>query len=177
MASTKSGVATQLKLLNGKFRNLKDLKEMFSTPYEIYKLVQKSPKRNTRLDQIRSSTKNVSKGIHTLFPARWTVRGDALAAFIDNYIELMDLCGWSLQDTSETVMKARLQSVKAVMSTFQFLFSCSLGKIILKQTDNLSKTLQSPSISSVQGQKIANLVTKMLSKVRCDEKFEFFGLI
>ena len=29
--------------------------------------------------------------MHNLCPTRWTVRGDALAAFIDNYTELMDL--------------------------------------------------------------------------------------
>ena len=46
---------------------------------------------------------------------RWTVRGDALAAFINNYTELMDLWNWSLQVTSDTEMKARLQDVKAVM--------------------------------------------------------------
>ena len=46
---------------------------------------------NTRLVQIRNSTKNKSKGIHTLCPTRWTVLGDALAAFIDNYTELKDL--------------------------------------------------------------------------------------
>ena len=109
MAGTKSGVAIELKLLNGKclfthcygyalnlpvgdvIRNLKYLKEMFCTAYKICKLVKKSPKRNTRLDQIRNSTKNESKGIHTLCPTRWTVRGDALAVFIDNYTELMDL--------------------------------------------------------------------------------------
>ena len=84
MAGIKSGVGTQLKLLNGKclfthcyrhalnlavgdvIRNLKDLKEMFSTAYEICKLVKKSPKPNTRLDQIRNSTKNELKEIHTL---------------------------------------------------------------------------------------------------------------
>ena len=71
-------------------------------------------------------------------------------------------------------MKARLQGVNAVMSTFQFLFSCSLGKIILKQTDNLSKTLQNPSISPAQGQEIAHLVIETFSKDRCDEKFELF---
>ena len=54
----------------------------------MYKLVKKTPKRNTRLDQIRNSTKTESKGINTLCPTRGTVRGDALAAFIDNYSEL-----------------------------------------------------------------------------------------
>ena len=59
MAGTKSGVAIELKLLNGKclfthcyayalnlpvgdvIRNLKYLKEMFCTAYEIFKLIKK----------------------------------------------------------------------------------------------------------------------------------------
>ena len=49
-------------------------------------------------------------------------RGDALAAFIANHIALMDLWDWTLQATSDTEMKVRLEGVKAVMSTFQFLF-------------------------------------------------------
>ena len=120
MADTKSGDATQLKLLNGKclftycyehtlnltvgdvIQNLKDLKEMFSTAYEIYKLTKKSPKGNTRLDQIQNSTKTESKGKHVLCPTRWAVRGDALATFIDNYTELMGLWDWSLQASSDT---------------------------------------------------------------------------
>ena len=87
-------------------------------------------------------------------PTRWTVHGDALAIFIENYTELMDLWDWSLQTTSDTEIKARLQVVEAVMSTFQFLFSCSLSKIILNQADNLSKTLQNPSISATQDKKL-----------------------
>ena len=71
-------------------------------------------------------------------------------------------------------MKASLQGVKAVMSTFQFLFSCSLKEIILKQADNLSKTLQNPSISTAQGQEITHLVIETLWKDRCDKKFELF---
>ena len=69
MAGSKSEVATQLKSLNGKclfaycygnalnfalgnfIRHLSNLKEMFSMAYKICKLVKKSPKRNTKLDQ------------------------------------------------------------------------------------------------------------------------------
>ena len=107
-------------------------------------------------------------------PTGWTVRGNALAAFIDNFINLMDLWDLPLQATSDTEMKARLQGIKAVMSTFQFLFSCSLRKIILKQTDSLSKILKNPSIPAAQGQEIAYLVTETLSKDRYNEKFELF---
>ena len=48
----------------------------------------------------------------------WAVRGDALAAFIANYTKLMDLWDLPLQATSDTEMKARLQGVKVVISTF-----------------------------------------------------------
>ena len=49
------------------------------------------------------------------------------------------------------------------MSTFQFLFSCSLSKIILRPADNLNKTLQNLSISVAQGQEIAYLVIELNS--------------
>ena len=95
-------------------------------------------------------------------PTRSTVLGDALATFIENCPELTDLWAWSLQATTDTEMKAKLQSVKAVTSTLQFLFSCSLGKVILKQAINLSKTLQNPSISVTQGQEVAHMVIETL---------------
>ena len=74
---------------------------------------------------------------------------------------------------SDKEMKNRLQSVKAVMSTFQFLLSCSLVEMIFKQTDHLWKTLQNWSIPAAQGQEITHLVIEMLSKDRYDEKLNY----
>ena len=53
----------------------------------------------------------------------------------------MDLWYCSLQATSDKDMKAKVQNVKAVMSNFQFSFSRFLGKMMLKETDNLNKKL------------------------------------
>ena len=80
----------------------------------------------------------------------------------------MDLWDWSLQKAGHNVL------IKAVMSTFHFLFNYFLGKIILKQADNLSKTLKSQSVSAAQGWETAHLLIKMLWKDWCDEKFELF---
>lgn len=63
----------------------------------------------------------------------------------------MDLWYCSLQATSDKDMKAKVQNVKAVMSNFQFSFSRFLVKMMLKETDNLNKTLQNPTISDAQG--------------------------
>ena len=61
-----------------------------------------------------------------------------------------------------------------MMESFDFVFCCSLSQTILRQTDNLSKTLQHSHISAAQGQKLASLVVKTLSKDRNTEMFDNF---
>ena len=114
MSGPKSGVATQIKSLNGKclythcyghalnlaagdvIKNIPRLNETFCAAYEICKLVKKSPKRNTKLDSIRESNENKSKSVHEFCPTRWTVRGEVMESFLNNYEELMELWNWSL---------------------------------------------------------------------------------
>ena len=58
----------------------------------------------------------------------------------------MDLWDWSidtLHDTlHDTEMKARIRGIQANMPTFDFVYGCSLGILLMKQTDNLSRDLQ-----------------------------------
>ena len=67
------------------------IQEKFEIQIWLYKLLQEAQK----------VTKSEAKGTQNLCPNRWTVRGNALAAFIDTYIELMDLWDWSLQATGK----------------------------------------------------------------------------
>ena len=60
------------------------------------------------------------------------------------------------------------------MKTFDFVFGCQLAVVLLRQTDNLSRTLQNPQISSAQGNSIALDVVKTLSKDRNEESFNMF---
>ena len=61
----------------------------------------------------------------------------------------------------DTEMKARIRGVQVNMPTFDFVYDCSLGILLLKQTDNLSRALQDVSCSA-----IAHCVIKTLSKDR-----------
>ena len=83
----------------------------FETAHEICKLVKKSPQRDTKLDEIQSSTKNESKAkeFNVLCPTRWTVRGDALASCIKNYYELRVMGMANIKDTE---MKARVEELE-----------------------------------------------------------------
>ena len=192
MAGAKTGVATQIKSINGKclythcyghalnlavgdsIKSVECLKGVFEVVHEICKLIKKSPKRNTKLDDMRKQSRNDSKGIHALCPTRWTVRGEALESVLNSYVELMNLWDWSIDTLHDTEMKARVRGVQANMPTFDFLYGCCLGILLLKQTDNLSRTLQDPKISAAEGNAIAQDVIKTLSKDRNDNAYNLF---
>ena len=57
-------------------------------------------------------------------------------------------------------IKARVRGVKSVMKTFDSVFGSQLAVVLLRQTDNLSRTLQNPQISAAQGNNIALDVIK-----------------
>ena len=60
------------------------------------------------------------------------------------------------------------------MPTFDFLFGCFLAIMLLKQTDNLSKTFQHSTMSAAKGNKIAQDVIETLSRDRCEISFNLF---
>ena len=84
MAGAKTGVVTQIKFINSKclfthcyehalnlavgnvLKNVPQLREALETAYEICKLIKKSPKRNTKIDELINKTKNDLKSIHAL---------------------------------------------------------------------------------------------------------------
>ena len=81
-------------------------------------LVKKSPKRNTKLDEIRNHSKNNAKSIHTFCPTRWAVRGETLESILQNHTELLELWEWSLTNVTETEMKGYIIGVIFIMKKF-----------------------------------------------------------
>ena len=48
------------------------------------------------------------------------MRGEALAAVINNHAELMELWDWLLTVSKDTELKARIRGVKRMMTTFDY---------------------------------------------------------
>ena len=67
-------------------KSVKCIGDALEVVREIGKLVKKLPQSDTKLEKIRSETKNDSRGVHDLCPTRRTVR--ALAATLNNHSEL-----------------------------------------------------------------------------------------
>ena len=75
-------------------------------------------------------------------------KSSSLQSVIENYEVFQVFWDEARDITSDSENRARITGVKAQMEKFEFLFGLCLGECILRHTDNLSKTLQSPSLSA-----------------------------
>ena len=57
------------------------------------------------------------------------------------------------------------------MTTFEYYFGVKLDFLLLKHSDNLSKTLQKTKLSAAEGQSVASLRAKTSEKTRTDDSF------
>ena len=62
------------------------------------------------------------------------------------------------------------------MKTFNFLFGSVLREMVLRHTDNLSRTLQDKVLSAAEGQQVADMVVRTLQTLRNVESFDVFWL-
>lgn len=149
------------------------MRDALDTTHEITKLIKKSPKRDTRFEALKSEMASDSPGIRVLCPTRWTVKAEALQSILSNYEVLQELWTNSL-DVRDTEMRVRILGVASQMTRFNFYFGVSLGNLILRHSDNLSRTLQKTEISAAEGQEVATMTLQTLKTLRSDTNFKLF---
>ena len=192
MCGIRSGVATQLSAIEPRalfthcyghsldlgacdsIKNSKIVKNALDVTYKVCKLLKYSPRRDSLFDKIKKDVCPGTTGFRVLCPTRWTVRAASLSSVIENYAVFQELWLECLDYTKDTETKARILGVEAQMKTFNYLFGVLLGEVILRNTDNLSHTLQHQHLSAAEGQNVASLTVKTLEKIRTDEAFALF---
>ncbi len=152
----------------------KILKDALDTTHEISELLKFSPRREAIFQKLRNEISPNYAGFRTLCPTRWTVRASSLASVINNYSIILSVWDEALTIARDTETRARLIGVQYVMSQFEYFFGIVLGEVILKHTDNLSKTLQNPKLCSSEGLKVANLKKRTLENLRDEKNFDLF---
>ena len=150
------------------------MKNTLDAIHEICKLVKSSPKRDALLQQIKQEVQADAPGIRVLCPTRWTVRADSVKSILENYSYLLELWDEAYEATKEAEARARIKGVAAQMTTFEFYFGASLAHLLLRHTDNLSRTLQHKDISAASGQQVAKSVVTTLQSLRTDSNFTLF---
>ena len=88
------------------------------------------------LENIQKTIDCATIRITLLCPTRWTVRAKSLKSILDNFDHLKTLWEWSVDNCSDTEMKARICGVNVNMGTFDFIFGAYLGELVLAHSDN-----------------------------------------
>ena len=112
--------------------------------------------------------------MHSVLQDGQYVRGTTLPSITDNHNELMSLWERSLSITNDTEMKGRIIGAQTNMKKFSFLFGSLLGEKVLMQTDNLSRSLQSPELSAIEAHQLAEAVIGSFQQERKEATFNSF---
>ena len=161
-------------------KDCKLLSDTMSTARELVILIKYSPKRETILESLKDKIEDESSdtekcgGILKLCPTRWTVTAACYDRILLNYASLLKAWEVCLEGKLETDVRARIIGCDTQMKTFNFFFGLHLSKRLFAHTDNLSKTLQSPSLSAAGGQHLANLTVEVLQNIRNEASFNAF---
>ena len=130
-------------------KQCKLMRNSLDVVHEITEFIKKSPRRNAVLQRLKQQISlESSPGIRILCPTRWTVRANALQSILSNYGVLQILWNESLEFVKETEMRSRIMGVSTYMRSFDFFFGVFLGELLLRHSDNLSRTLQTPLMSA-----------------------------
>ena len=134
-------------------KNSKIVKNALDITYKVCKLLKYLPHRDSLFDKIiKKDVCPGTTGFHVLCPTCWTVRAASLSSVIENYAVFQELWLECLDCTKDTETKTRILGVEAQIKTFNYLFGVLLGEVILRNTDNLSCTLQHQYLSAAEGQ-------------------------
>ncbi len=150
------------------------MKKALEITHEMTKLVKYSPRRQSIFNRLKDDFSPGSVGIRVLCPTRWTVRADSMLSIIKNYPVLQDLWDEATQIVHDSETVARIGGVSAQMKLFDFYFGLVLGELLLRHTDNLSRSLQKKQISACEGQQTAEKTRKTLMGIRNDKDFDLF---
>ena len=192
MSGVRNGVATQIQedepraiythcyghslnlAASDTIRKCKVMKAALETTFEITKLVKYSPRRERLFEEIKDEIAPGSPGVRVLCPTRWTVRADSMMSIIQNYNVLNELWGKACEVVKDTETIARIRGAETQMVSFEFFYGLVLGEMLLRHTDNLSRTIQKEHTSAAEGQAVAAMTTTTLSSMRSDECFDLF---
>ena len=142
------------------------------TTYEISNLVKKSLKRHAVLQKTRKDISLDYPGFRVLHLTRWAVRAESMNSILDNWVVFQQVRDKSVDRNLEPDIKGWIIGVKGQMNAFNNFYGVIVLQLVLTHSDNLSKTLQKPPLTSFQGKESADLTLKTINTLRWESEFE-----
>ena len=130
-------------------RDVKHVRDAMGITFELSKLLKYSAKHTAEYKRLKTELAPEEPRFRTWCPTRWTVRAASLKSIQTNYSVLQQsLESYTELAKNDKEMSAKCNGVRIQLVNFNFVFGVSLIAKALSLAGNLSKSLQSTTLSA-----------------------------
>ena len=95
-----------------------------------------------------------------------------MKSILDNWVALQQVWDESLDGNLKPEIKDRITDLKRQINTVNYFYGVAILQLVLRHSDNLSKTLQKSSCISCQGKEIDDLTLQTINSLRSESGFK-----
>ena len=156
--------------------NIKLLRNTLGTIQSLHNFLEGSPKRYAIFNAVEVDTGYLARSLKSLSVTRWSCRWEAVKSvneLLDRIVKALLLLSKSDEPNTSTESSSVLKSV----CTFEFVLGVCILKLILSNTNSLSKYLQGKQMDVCTARRNAKLTIQTLHQCRSEENFRQVWLL
>ncbi|XP_068691425.1 zinc finger MYM-type protein 1-like [Montipora foliosa] len=146
------------------------LRNALATIQSLYNFLHGSTKRHALFKDIETHEEDVALTLKSLSTTRWSCRWAAVRAVLEQVPRITEALV-TLSKDSDPKTYSESNSFLHSICDFEFVYGLMVLKLILSNTDNLSRYLQGEQMDVITAKKTADAVVKTLSNCRNEESF------
>ncbi|XP_068703729.1 zinc finger MYM-type protein 1-like [Montipora foliosa] len=146
------------------------LRNTLGTIQSLYNFLHGSTKRHALFKDIEIHEEDIALTLKSLSTTRWSCRWAAVRAVLEQVPRIMEALV-TLSKDRDPKTYSESNSLLHSICDFEFVYGLMVLKLILSNTDNLSRYLQGQQMDVITAKKTADAVVKTLSNCRNEESF------
>jgi hypothetical protein len=151
--------------------NIESIRNALGIIQSLYNFLEASPKRHRLFQDILIDEDHINLTLKSLSVTRWSCRWEAVKAVEEQMPRIVQsLLTLSKDRDPKTYRDSK--SLLIAICDFQFIFCLRVLKVILSNTDSLSKYLQGKDVDVITAKKTADSTIIALRKCRNEESFQ-----
>jgi hypothetical protein len=151
--------------------DVKPLRNALGTLQSLYNFLEGSPKRHCLFESVEVDGDQLLLTLKSLSETRWSCRWDAVKAVTEQMRKIVRALLIFARDKDKKTYTDSRALMNAICD-FEFVFGLILLKMILLNTNSLSKYLQGRSIDVITAKRNSDLTIKTFQKCRDEKSFE-----
>ena len=149
---------------------IETLRNALGTIQSLYNFLHGSTKRHALFKDIEVHEEDVALTLKSLSTTRWSCRWAAVRAVLEQVPRIMEALVTLSKDRDPKTYNESNSLLHSICD-FEFVYGLMFLKLILSNTDNLSRYLQGEQMDVITAKKTADAVVKTLSNCRNEESF------